>query len=94
MFILLKYCTKEKAVYITDSSSGAVWLTGNGEPEAQQVDTIHDGTAKAGCARVGEMWADLPCQCRVCGAELPLHVRAILIFIVTASTKRHRDGFL
>lgn len=33
-----------------------VWLTGNAEPEAaQQVDDIHVGTAKAGCARVGEM---------------------------------------
>lgn len=47
---------KKKAVCITDSSSGTVWLTGNAGPEAaQQVDDIHVGTAKAGCARVGEM---------------------------------------
>lgn len=57
MFILceIMYKRKKLSASLTHPQE-PVWLTGNAEPEAaQQVDDIHVGTAKAGCARVGEM---------------------------------------
>lgn len=49
------YKTKQPSASLTHPQE-PVWLTGNREPEeAQRVDAIPVGSAKAGCARVGEM---------------------------------------